>query len=477
MSTDHQAKADEILQRASLAAAEFGQLGAAETDRIVRAVCLAGLENRVSLAKLAWEETGRGEWKDKVLKNVVGSLLVYQDIKDEKTVGVILEDPDSGITEIAQPLGPILGIIPVTNPTSTVLFKILISLKARNPIIISPHRDALACCGRTAEICYRAALQAGAPEDCIQWLSETSRELTHALMSHPRLALVLATGGPGLVKAAYSSGTPAIGVGSGNVPVFLERSADIPLAVESILASKTFDNGTICASEQALVVEKEIVDRVRRELERHGAYFLSPDETAALEKVAINPETGLMSPRVVGQSAVSIAEMAGFEVPPKTVLLMAPQDEVGEDRPLSGEILAPILAFYVRDGFDEALKLCIALNYRGGIGHTASIHSTDEKMILRFSELMNAGRCVVNMPSSQGAVGGMFNRLPVSFTLGCGAGGKNITTENISARNLINVKRVCRRRDNPDWFRFPPEYYLDETRSAGEILTDYGKSN
>jgi len=462
--------AEELLARASLAAAEFNQLDQAAVDRIVEAVARAALENRITLARLAWEETGKGVWQHKVLKNVVAALLVYRDIRHEKTAGVISEDAETGIIEIAQPLGPILGIIPVTNPTSTVIFKILISLKARNPIIISPHRAAVECCAAAARVCSAAALAAGAPEGCIQWITESSRELTHALMSHPRLALVLATGGPGLVRAAYSSGTPAIGVGSGNVPVFVEKSADIAFAVENIILSKTFDNGTICASEQAVVVEEETAARVRSEFERRGGYFLDPEQTVRVAAAAVRADTGLMNPAIVGQSAARIAEMAGIDVPAGTVLLLAPQEEAGEEYPLSGEILAPLLAFYVRPDFSAALKLCIDLNYRGGVGHTASIYSENESRIREFAELMNAGRIVVNTPSSQGAVGGMFNRLPVSFTLGCGAGGKNITTENITARNLINIKRVCRRRENREWVETPAEKYLNGAVGADEIM-------
>jgi len=467
---DIKAKADDLLERAALAAAEFAQLGQEETDRIVREVCLAGLADRVSLAKLACEETGKGIWRDKALKNLVATLLVYRDIRDEKTVGVISEDEAAGVIEIAQPLGPILAVIPVTNPTSTVMFKILIALKARNPIIISPHGSALRCCGQAAEICYRAALRAGAPEDCVQWLTETSRDLTHALMGHEKLSLVLATGGPGLVRAAYSSGTPAIGVGSGNVPVYLEKTADVPFAVTSIMISKTFDNGTICASEQAVVVESEIEPETRREFQRQGGYFLSPPEVAALEKIAINHKTGLMNPALVGQSAETVARMADIPSPAGTRLLLAPQEKVGPEFPLSGEILAPVLAYYVREDFAAALKTCIELNYRGGIGHTASIFSRDESRIREFAELMNAGRVVVNTPSSQGAVGGMFNTLKVSFTLGCGAGGKNITTENISARSLINVKRVCRRRDNRKWLALATADEVFNESVTGEIL-------
>lgn len=473
---DAKRDADDLLQKARIAAAIFSELDQEQTDHIVEQVYKAGLRNRVKLAKMAREETGRGVWEHKVLKNVLATQMVYNNIKNAKTVGIISENERTGITEIAQPLGPILGVIPVTNPTSTVLFKILICLKTRNPIIISPHMDAVKCCSETAKICYETALEAGAPEDCIQCITGFSRELTHELMTHPKLALILATGGPGLVKAAYSSGTPALGVGPGNVPVFVEKSADIPFAVENIVLSKSFDNGTICASEQAVVVEKAIADKLEKEFERQNCYFMTEEDIAKFEKIALNPETGLMNPRIVGQSACAIAEMAGITVPPETKILLAPQNKVGKEYPLSGEILAPVLAFYVRDDFNSALKLCIELNFSGGIGHTAAIYSNNDSVISEFGEIMNAGRIVVNTPSSQGAVGGIYNTLDTSLTLGCGAGGKNITTENITARHLINIKRICRRRDNEKWMKFPMEKYLDEKVDPDTILAEYNKN-
>ena len=455
--------ADQILQRAVQAGAVFAQLGQAETDRIVEAVHKAAFNQRVRLARMAHEETGMGKWQDKVLKNVVASQLVYDDIKDLKTAGVVSEDFASGITEIAQPVGPILAVIPVTNPTSTVIFKVLISLKARNPIIVCPSGKAKRCCAETARICYEAALAAGAPEDCIQWLNDTSREQTQALMSHKGLALILATGGTGLVKTAYSSGTPTLGVGAGNVPVFIDVSADIPFAVSQVFISKLFDYGTICASEQAIVVEAAIAAAVRSEFERQGAYFLSPDEIVKLEAVAFDTVKGAMKPDVVGQPASLIAQKAGIAAPADVKILMAPLAGVGEKYPLSSEILAPILAFYVEPSFTDAVNRCIDLNFYGGIGHTVSLYANNEARITEFSLLMNAGRIVVNTPSSQGGVGGMYNRLSPSFTLGCGTGGKNITTDNVTARHLVNIQRVARRRDNQRLARFDAALYLDES--------------
>ncbi len=466
-------QAKDILERAKMAAAIFSQFDQPQTDALVETVFKAAFKNRVKLARMAHEETRLGVFEHKVLKNVVATQLVYEDIRSEKTVGVISWDQRSGIMEIAQPLGPILAVTPVTNPTSTILFKILIALKTRNPIIITPHKKAVECSREAARICYEAALAVDAPEDCIQCIEHPSRELTYALMTDPDMALVLATGGPSLVKAAYSSGTPAIGVGPGNVPVFVCSSADIPFSVKSIIYSKTFDNGTICASEQAVVVEQPIVEEVVREFTRQGCYFMNPEEIRRVEKVAVTPETGLMTAEIIGQSVDRIAEMAGISVPKGTKILMARLEGVGPEHPLSGEVLAPILAFYVGKDFNEGIKLCIDINYLSGVGHTASIYSNNEERIREYGQLMNAGRIVVNTPSAPGAVGGIFNNLHPSLTLGCGTGGKNITTENITAGHLLNIQRICRRRDNEKWRVFPQEYYFDEAMDPEDILKLY----
>jgi len=436
-------------------------------------VFLAGFSERIRLAKLAREETGMGIWQHKVIKNVVGTQLVYDDIRDEKTVGVISEDPVRGIVEIAQPLGPIFAIIPTTNPTSTIMFKVLIAMKTRNPIIISPPRSAVKCCSETVEVCYRAAIGAGAPEDCIQIVTKSSREMTQAFMAHKDLALTLATGGTGMVRAAYSSGNPAIGVGPGNVPVLIDSSADVSFAVSSIIASKTFDNGTICASEQSVVVERSISDKVRDEFVKQGCYFLDESQKEKLSAFAFSQARGTMNPEVVGQPVAVIAERAGIEVSPEARILIAELDGVGSDHPLSNEILAPILAFYTCPDYHAAVKTCIDLNYLGGIGHSASIYANDENRILEFSQLMNAGRILVNTPSSQGAVGGIYNMLNVSLTLGCGSGGKNITTENVTARHLLNVQRICRKRPNTRWFSFDSNKFLDEDEDSKAILKEY----
>lgn len=476
MVKDVTAQVDEVMEKAAIAAAVFNQLDQEQTDLIVRKAFAAGFDARVRLAKMAAEETGLGIWEHKVLKNVLATLLVYENIAKERTVGVLSHDEHSGIVELAQPLGPIFAITPVTNPTSTVMFKILIALKTRNPIVISPHKRSLKCCAEAARLLYLAALAAGAPEFCVQCLTETSHEQTQAIAAHPRTALILATGGSSLVHAAYSSGTPAIGVGPGNVPVFVDTSADLFFAVESILVSKTFDNGTVCASEQAVVVEKSIAAALEQEFERQGAHFLSEAEKQKVAAVAVDPKTGMMTPEIVGQSVEKIASMAGIAVPVGTRLLIARLAGIGREHPLSGEVLAPLLGFFVAENYDHAIKLCTDLNYLGGIGHTVSIYANDERRVHDFATLMNAGRVLVNQPSTQGAVGGLFNSLATSFTLGCGSGGKNITTENISARNLLNIKRVCRRRPNQAWFRFDASKFLDESRGAEELLADYHRN-
>ena len=467
---------NKIMEKAKSAAAIFSQLTQEHTDRIVRAVYEAAFNNRVNLAKLAHEETGKGKWEDKVIKNVVASQFVYNDIKDLKTVGVISDDKDKGIVEIAQPIGPIFALIPVTNPTSTVMFKILIALKTRNPIIIGPHPSALKCSTETARICYEAALKEDAPEDCVQWFSEVSLDATHELMIHPDLSLVLATGGAGLVHAAYSSGTPAIGVGPGNVPVFIEKSANPKFAVEQIMISKTFDNGTVCASEQAIVVERSIVDEVVEQFKEQKAYILSKEEISKLEKTAYDSKRHLMNAAIVGKDAAFIAGMAGLDVPEDVKLLIVPLDEVGEEHPLSGEILAPILAFYAVSNFDAAVNKCIDLNFYGGTGHTVSLFSNDDEKIDEFSSVMNAGRILVNTPSSQGAVGGIYNTLETSFTLGCGSGGKNITTDNITARHLLNIQRIARRRVNRRLEHFDQSIYLDESLDVNAIEKKFNQN-
>jgi len=460
---------DKVMEKAERVASILRQMNQTQTDRIVKRVYEAGFNHRVYLAKLAQKETGLGKWKDKVIKNVIATQLVYEDIRDLKTVGIISEDEGSGMVEIAQPIGPIFAVTPVTNPTSTVLFKILIALKSRNPIIIRPHGAAKKCSMEAARICYEAALKEGAPEDCIQWIKSSSKDQTLEFMGHKKTALVLATGSVSLVRAAYSSGNPALGVGPGNVPAYIGKSADVPFAVEQIFISKIFDNGTVCASEQALVVRQCHVDEVIEEFKKRKAYFLSKEEIKRLEAVSFNKELKVMNTEVIGQPAPVIAKIANIDVPSDTTLLIAPLTEVGIQSPLSLEILAPILAFYPVDDFEQGIEMCRKINIHGGLGHTACIFSNDEDKIQYFASVMNAGRILVNTPASQGALGGMYNTLQPSLTLGCGTGGKNITTDNISAKHLLNIQRIARRNVNTCVDYFAKGHYFDESRSVEDF--------
>jgi len=460
----------QVMTRAEAAAERFSHYTQEQVDAIVKAVYEAGFNHRVSLARMAHEETGIGRWEDKVSKNVIATRYVYQDIRDMQTVGVLSEDPETGIMEVAKPIGPVFAITPITNPTSTALFKILISMKTRNPIIIRPHGSAKRCTSEAARVCYEAALSAGAPEDCIQWIRRSTPEETIEMMGHHAVALVLATGSTSLVRAAYQSGNPAIGVGPGNVPVYVGESADIPFAVDQILMSKTYDYGTVCASEQSIVVKRQKSEEMILELKRRRAYFLNEEETRRVEKIAFSPALKSMAIEVIGQPAVRIAEMAGISVPEDTTVLIAPykNSQVGPKYPLSLEILAPILAFYVVEDFEEAIMMCKKIVGHGGMGHTISIFSNEEDKIRHFAEVTNAGRLLVNTPASQGALGGTYNGLNPSLTLATGAGGKNITTDNITARHLLNIQRLARRKFipcNPDL----TSMYLDEGHTAESI--------
>ncbi|MBT5528994.1 MAG: aldehyde dehydrogenase family protein [Cytophagia bacterium] len=459
---------DLIMSNAKKAATEFREYGQLRTDAVVKAVYQAVFDKRVHLAKMAHEETGIGKWKDKVQKNIIASRFVYEDIKDQKTCCVISES--IFMTEIAQPIGPIFCITPITNPTSTAIFKILIALKTRNPIIIRPHGAARKCTIETAQICYDAAIAAGAPENCIQWVKRSTPEETMQMMSHKRVALNLATGSVSLVRAAYKSGNPTIGVGPGNVPVYIGKSSDVKFAVDQIILSKTFDNGTICASEQAVIVSTNNSKKVIAEFKRRNAYFLNKEEIKKVAKIAFNKEQKTMAATVIGQSAHYIAKLAGIDVPEDTSLLMAPMEkhEVGLDHPLSLEILAPILAFYEVDSFKDGIEMCKKINVLGGLGHTVSIFSKYEEKIKEFATVMNAGRILVNQPSSQGALGGTYNTLQPSLTLACGSGGKNITTDNISVQHLMNIQRVARRKVN-DCLECTHLQHCDEIITASSI--------
>ncbi|MEQ8167757.1 MAG: bifunctional acetaldehyde-CoA/alcohol dehydrogenase [Candidatus Eremiobacterota bacterium] len=452
---------NELVTQAKEASAIFTQYTQEEVDNIVYRAAKAGAARRVELAKMAAKETGMGVFEDKAIKNLFATEYIYNDIRDIKTVGLINDCPEQGLMEFAEPLGVILGITPSTNPTSTAMFKILLALKTRNSIIISGARNALNSTNEAAKILYEAALKAGAPDYAVRWVEHPSRELTHALMTHKDISLILATGGTGLVHASYGSGNPAIGVGPGNVPVYIEKSASIAQAVNDILLSKTFDNGMICASEQALIVDHTIKELVEEKLIEMGAYFLSREETKILENVVIDPQKKSMNPKIVGQSPQKIGEIAGINIPANTRILIAYMDGVGEDYPLSREKLCPLLGFYTVKSFDEAVNLCTDLTHFGGLGHTASIFSNDKEVIKEFGKTINAGRIVVNSPSSHGGIGDIYNCLHPSLTLGCGAGGRNITTDNVTVNHLLNIKRISKRMLNMKWFRVPSRIYFE----------------
>ncbi|MGG1516498.1 acetaldehyde dehydrogenase (acetylating) [Paenibacillus oryzisoli] len=431
----------EAVKKAKAAQQQFQAFSQQDVDRIVKAMADSAFDKAYELASLAVMETGLGVIEHKVIKNQVASRDVYASIRDLKTVGIINEYRDQQIVELAAPFGVIAGIVPTTNPTSTAIFKSLIALKARNAIVFSPHPSAAKCTVEAAKICLQAAIAAGAPEGIIGWITQPTMEATEGLMKHKDINLILATGGSALVRAAYSSGKPAYGVGPGNVPVYIERTAEIAKAVQRIVDSKTFDHGTICASEQAVIVDRNIREMVVREFKNLGAYFLNAEEKKKLEPI-ISPAPSKLNPKIVGRSAAVIAEMAGVQVPAETRLLIAEEQHVGKDIPFSIEKLAPVFAFYTVDGWEDAAEICEQLLDLGGRGHTLALHTTDDKIARSFALRMPVSRIVVNTPSALGAVGGTTGLKP-SFTLGCGSFGGNITSDNLTAHHLMNVKRLA----------------------------------
>ena len=450
---------DNLVKKANIAMEEMMKLNQEEIDNIVQVMAKAGLENHIKLAKLAVEETKKGVFEDKVTKNIFATEYIYNDIKYKKTVGVIDENEEEGSMTVAEPIGIIAGVTPVTNPTSTTMFKSLIAIKGRNSIIFSFHPSAQNCSREAAQILKNAAIKAGAPKDCIQWIEEPSLQASNELMNHKGISIILATGGPGMVKSAYSSGKPALGVGPGNVPCFIEKSADIDEAVNDLILSKTFDNGMICASEQAVIIEKVIYEKVINLMKKQKCYFVNSEEKELLQNTLINSQTKSLNPDIVGQSAYTIAKMSGFDVEKDTKILVAEIKGVGEDYPLSKEKLSPVLACIKVEDYKEGIEKCVEMTEFGGIGHTAVIHSNDDKVILEFSKEVKTGRLLVNTPSSQGAIGGIYTTNTPSLTLGCGSMGNNSTTDNISAINLINTKKVTKRRVGMQWFKVPPRIY------------------
>ncbi|PQP82199.1 bifunctional acetaldehyde-CoA/alcohol dehydrogenase [Paenibacillus sp. PCH8] len=451
-----------LIDKANKAHAAFMSMDQQQIDRIVQAMALAGLDKHMMLAKMAVEETGRGVYEDKITKNIFATEYVYHSIKYDKTVGVIEDNEYESFQKIAEPVGIIMGITPVTNPTSTTMFKALISIKTRNPIIFGFHPSAQNCSREAARILMEAAVKHGAPEGCIQWIDDPSMDRTNALMNHNDVALILATGGSGMVRAAYSCGKPALGVGPGNVPCFIEKSADINQAVTDLILSKSFDNGMICASEQAVIIEEPIFDQVKKKMIANGCYFVNKDEAAKLTAGAINVEKCAVNPAIVGQSAVSIAKLCGIEVPAGTKILVAEIEGVGTKFPLSAEKLSPVLACYKVKTAAEGIERAAEVVAFGGMGHSSVIHSNNEEVIGKFADRLQTGRIIVNSPSTHGAIGDIYNTNMPSLTLGCGSYGRNSTSSNVTAVNLINVKRVARRTVNMQWFKVPNKIYFEK---------------
>ena len=432
-------QARDLVEAAHRAQGQLARFDQARIDRICEAMARAALRDAVRLGQLAVEETGYGIPDDKREKNRFAAEDVWNYFKGLRTVGVINESPD--VLEIASPRGVVAGIIPSTNPTSTAIFKILIAVKSRNSIVLSPHPSAARCINETARVMREAGVKEGLPAEAVGCMTNTSIEGTEALMKHKQTAVILATGGIGLVRAAYSSGKPAFGVGPGNVPVFVERTADVPIAVQNILTGKTFDNGTICASEQAVVADAPVAKQVREEFEAQGAHFLSAAEADQLAKVVTTAQRAL-NPQIVGKSVEVIAKMAGLTVPAGTRCLVAEVGGVGRDYPLSMEKLSPILAFYVEDGLERGAARCFEILSYGGMGHTAGIHTRSREAAKNFGIEMPASRIVVNSPTTHGAIG-FSTALPPSMTLGCGSWGGNVTSDNVSPWHLMDIKRVA----------------------------------
>ncbi|MCR2804062.1 bifunctional acetaldehyde-CoA/alcohol dehydrogenase [Paenibacillus soyae] len=457
-----QEEVNRLVARAVLAQEAYLQMDQEQIDAIVQAMALAGLDRHMKLAKMAVEETGRGVYEDKITKNIFATEYIYHSIKHDKTVGVIEENAFENFKKVAEPVGIIAGVTPVTNPTSTTMFKTLIAAKTRNPIIFAFHPSAQQCSAEAARTLLEAAVTNGAPEHCVQWVETPSLEATQLLMNHPDVALVLATGGSAMVKAAYSTGKPALGVGPGNVPCLIEQSANLRQAVTDLILSKTFDNGMICASEQAVIIEEPVYEQVRKLMKESGCYFLNKAETEAVSNLVIHSDKCAVNAMIVGQSAEKIAEMAGIQVPQGTKILVAELQGVGVKFPLSAEKLSPVLACYKVKNAQLGIERAAEIVEFGGLGHSSVIHSNNDAVIQAFASRLKTGRIIVNSPSTHGAIGDLYNTNLPSLTLGCGSYGHNSTTSNVTAVNLINVKRVAYRTVNMQWFKIPPKIYFEK---------------
>ncbi|MEU9076994.1 bifunctional acetaldehyde-CoA/alcohol dehydrogenase [Kitasatospora sp. NPDC048538] len=446
---------------------EYADFTQEQVDRIVKKASLAALAEHTGLAALAVEETGRGVFEDKAVKNVFACENVTHVMARTRTVGVVHRDEIDGIVEIAEPVGVVAGITPVTNPTSTTIFKCLLALKTRNPVVFAFHPSAQRCSAEAARIVRDAAVAAGAPAHCIQWIAEPSMEATRALMNHPDVATILATGGNAMVRAAYSCGKPALGVGAGNVPAYVERSADVRRAVNDVVLSKSFDNGMICASEQAVVLDGEIREAALAEFRTLKAHHASAEEKALLERYLFGAGAGAtcaggrLNAEVVGRSAAQVAQAAGFEVPTDTSVILADCERVGPSEPLTREKLCPVLAVLTARSRAEGIELAAAMVEFDGLGHSAAVHTEDAAFVEEFGHAVKACRIIWNAPSSQGGIGDVYNAFTPSLTLGCGSYGHNSVSGNVSALNLVNIKRIGRRNTNMQWFKVPPKIYFE----------------
>ncbi|MFE6237360.1 bifunctional acetaldehyde-CoA/alcohol dehydrogenase [Cellulosimicrobium sp. NPDC057862] len=459
---------DVLVERGRKALDQYMSLTQEDVDRIVLKASVAGLHQHGHLAQMAVAETGRGVFEDKATKNIFACEHVPNSMANLKTVGIIGRDELTGVVEIAEPVGVVCAVTPVTNPTSTTIFKSLIALKTRNPVVFAFHPSAQRSSVEAARIVRDAAVAAGAPEDCIQWVEHPSIEATNTLMHHPGVALILATGGNGMVRAAYSAGKPALGVGAGNVPAYVEKSADLGRAINDVVMSKAFDNGMVCASEQALILDDVIYDDAMRELARLHAYRTTPAEKAMLERLIFGVEASgancagaKLNPKVVGKSPVWIAREAGFEVPDDTSIILAEIDDVGPDEPLSREKLTPVLAVLRARDTEHGVRLAERMVELDGLGHSAAIHTADQELVERYGSRVKAVRVLWNSPTSLGGIGDIYNALLPSLTLGCGSYGANSVSNNVSAVNLINVKRIGRRNNNMQWFKVPAKTYFE----------------
>ncbi len=430
-----------LIAASQAAQEEYSNWDQQRVDMLIKAITEECENNSERLAKMAVEETGFGIWQDKVLKNALGSTMTYNYIKDMKTIGIIGEDEEKGIIEVGVPMGIVAALIPSTNPTSTVMYKTLICLKAGNSIIISPHPNAFNSILETVKVIHKALERCNAPKGLVQCITTPTSQGRDTLLRDRRIGIILATGGEAMVRAAYSSGNPALGVGPGNGPSFIEHSADIPLAVKRIFDSKTFDNGTICASEQSIITEKCIADDVMQEVKRQGGYFLSPAESEKVGRFILR-ENGTMNPKIVGRSALKIAEMAGIAVPDSTRVLVSVQTTVGKDNPYSREKLCPILAFYVEENWEKACERSIQILNNEGAGHTMTMHTRNKDIVRQFALKKPVSRLLVNTPGSLGGTGAT-TALPPALTLGCGAVGGSATSDNVTPLNLINIRRVA----------------------------------